>query len=103
MLSICRQFCLSPSHLTCQLNDYSWPASWSTPLIPYLLHSDADPQVHWHAHCCWQKSFKKIQETVKSLYGDNALKRSQIYDIIKKGGGGETEDRPEGFQHEEAS
>jgi hypothetical protein len=49
------------------------------------------------------KSFKKIQETVKSLYGDNALKRTQIYDIIKKGEGGETEDRPEGFQHEEAS
>ncbi len=30
------------------------------------------------------KSFKEIQETVKNAYGDNAIKRTQIYDTLKK-------------------
>ncbi len=30
------------------------------------------------------KSFKEIQETVKNAYGDKAIKRTQIYDILKK-------------------
>jgi hypothetical protein len=31
-----------------------------------------------------RKSFKEIEETVKSVYGDKALKRTQIYTIMKK-------------------
>ncbi len=30
------------------------------------------------------KSFKEIQETVKNAYGDKAINRTQIYDILKK-------------------
>jgi hypothetical protein len=30
------------------------------------------------------KSFKEIEETVKKEYGNKALKRIQIYDIMKK-------------------
>jgi hypothetical protein len=30
------------------------------------------------------KSFKEIQETFKNAYGDKAIKRTQIYDILKK-------------------
>jgi histone-lysine N-methyltransferase SETMAR len=30
------------------------------------------------------KSFKEIQETVKNTYGDKAINRTQIYDILKK-------------------
>jgi protein involved in polysaccharide export with SLBB domain len=30
------------------------------------------------------KSFKEIQENVKNSYGDKAIKRTQIYDILKK-------------------
>jgi hypothetical protein len=31
-----------------------------------------------------RKSFKEIEETVKKMYGDKALKRTQVYDIMKK-------------------
>jgi hypothetical protein len=30
------------------------------------------------------KSFKEIQDTVRNAYGDKAIKRTQIYDILKK-------------------
>jgi hypothetical protein len=30
------------------------------------------------------KSFKEIQDTDKNAYGDKAIKRTQIYDILKK-------------------
>jgi hypothetical protein len=30
------------------------------------------------------KSFEEIQETVKKAYGNKAIKRTQIYDILKK-------------------
>jgi hypothetical protein len=30
------------------------------------------------------ESFKETEETVKGVYGDKALKRTQIYDIMKK-------------------
>jgi hypothetical protein len=30
------------------------------------------------------KSFTEIQDTVKNAYGDKAMKRTQIYDILKK-------------------
>jgi hypothetical protein len=43
------------------------------------------------------KSFKEIEETVKKVYGDKALKRTQIYEIMKK----VKEGKPEGFQHQE--
>jgi hypothetical protein len=50
-----------------------------------------------------RKSFKEIKKTVKKVYGDKALKRIQIYDIVKNVKEGKTGDRPEGFQHQEAN
>jgi hypothetical protein len=34
--------------------------------------------------CFCRPKLKKIQETVKSVYGDKALKRTHIYNMIKK-------------------
>jgi hypothetical protein len=44
------------------------------------------------------KSVKKLQETVKKVDGNKALKRTKIYEIIKK----LKERRPDGSQLEEA-
>ncbi len=30
------------------------------------------------------KPFKKIEETVKKVYGDKALKKTQLYEIIRR-------------------
>ncbi len=47
-----------------------------------------------------RKSLKEIKETVKKMYGNMALKTTQIYDImnLRRTGSG-----PEGLQHQEAS
>jgi hypothetical protein len=44
-----------------------------------------------------RKSFKEIEETVKKVYGDKALKRTQIYDIMKKVKEGKTAADQRGF------
>jgi hypothetical protein len=46
---------------------------------------------------------KSLKETVKKVYGDKALKRIQIYDIMKNVKEGKTGDGPEGFHHQQAN
>jgi hypothetical protein len=52
------------------------------PLTPCTLRKDAN-----HEFLCVitvaGKNFKKIQETVKRVFGNKALKKTQIYDIKK--------------------
>jgi hypothetical protein len=69
--------------------------------MPILIYgSTITPNHKFHVTLAVTK-FQNIQETVNSVYGHKAWKRSQIYDIIKKGGA--TCSRPEGFQQEDAS
>jgi hypothetical protein len=37
----------------------------------------------WHSRCR-RKLFKEIEEKVKTVYGDKALKKMQLYEIIRK-------------------
>jgi hypothetical protein len=85
VLSICKSFCFIP-----------FPPFISGSAPPILRHS-ADPPFCEIA-CHNQKKLLKIQENVKKLYGDKALKRMQISAIKKKAKEGETGGESEASQ-----
>jgi hypothetical protein len=49
------------------------------------------------------KPFKEIEGTVKKVYREKALKKTQLYETIRKVKEGETGGRPEDLQQQKAN